>query len=88
MILSELREKIDTLNRELVSLIAKRMEIAREIARIKKQKKLPVFDEKREKAIQEEIQSMARSLGLSAPIMEEIFDLLLRYTRLEMESSP
>ncbi len=86
MNLKELREQIDTINRKLISLLGVRMEIAREIARVKKRERLPVLDAKREDAIKAEIRMLAKEQGLSPTVMEEIFTIVMDYTRLEMES--
>jgi chorismate mutase len=86
MSLSELREEIDGLNRQLVVLLGRRLKIAKEIARIKKKDGLPIFDPVREEKIKAEIRELARAEGLSVPVVEEIFTLLLEYTRLEQEA--
>jgi chorismate mutase len=85
MKLDDLRKEIDALNRELVELLVKRTEVARKIARIKKEAQLPILDADREKKIKDEMRSLARAGRISASFIEEIFDLLLEYTRLEME---
>jgi len=85
MKLMRLREEIDGLNRELVELLGKRTEVARRIARIKKEEQLPMLDVGREQKIKDEMRQLARASRISASFIEEIFDLLLDYTRLEME---
>jgi chorismate mutase len=85
MKLDDLRKEIDTLNRELVELLGKRTEVARRIARIKKEGQLPILDADREQKIKDEMRHLARTSRISASFIEEIFDLLLEYTRLEME---
>ncbi|MBS0625902.1 MAG: chorismate mutase [Verrucomicrobia bacterium] len=86
MTLEVLRTKIDKINREIVHLLGERLKVAREIARIKKDRKLPILDAEREALIHEEIRRLAKEQNLSAPIVEEIFQLLLEYTRIEMEA--
>jgi len=85
MILNELRMQIDALNCQLVELLGKRTEVAREIARIKKRDKLPILDPGRERTIKDEVRQLARANRISVAVVEEMFDLLLEYTRLEME---
>lgn len=85
MKLDELRAQIDAMNRQLVELIGKRTEVARQIARIKKKEKLPILDTEREEGIKEEMRQLARQNALSATVIADMFDLLLGYTRLEME---
>ena len=83
--MKKLRDQIDAVDRQIVALLGKRLEIAREIARVKKREKLPILDAKREALIREELRSLAKEQGLSAPVVEEIFQLILDYSRLEME---
>lgn len=85
MTLQHLREEMDAINGQLVELIGKRTEVARAIARIKKRENLPILDPVRERAIQEEVRRLARANRVSVSVVEEIFRLLLDYTRLEME---
>jgi chorismate mutase len=86
MSIPELRKKIDAMNRKLVELLGERLEVAREIARLKKQERLPILDASREDAIKAEMRVLAKEHGISPPIVEEMFQILLDYTRLEMES--
>ena len=84
MMLSTLRDQIDQINRELVGLLGKRLKIAREIARLKKEYRLPILDSKRESAILEEIKSLATQHQLSSSLVEEIFQIILKRTKIEM----
>lgn len=86
MSLKELRVQIDTINRKLIELLGTRLEVAREIARVKKKERLPILDAKREDAIKAEIRMLAKEQGLSPTVMEEIFTIVMDYTRLEMEA--
>ena len=51
MELSELRNKIDSIDSELVKLFCERMEISSQVAESKRQTGKPVFDPARERAI-------------------------------------
>ncbi len=84
MNLEKLREQIDAINRELVELFGKRLELAKEIARIKKREKLPILDEARERRQYEALRKLATERGLSPMIIEEMFRLFIEYSRLEM----
>ncbi len=55
MQLSDFRERIDTLDAELVNTFSKRMEVAGEIARFKSAEKLPVHDPVREREKLEQV---------------------------------
>lgn len=85
MTLAELRMEIDAMNRELVVLLGRRTEIARQIARVKKKEDLPTLDLDRERTIKDEVRRLARANRLSVPIVEDLFEMLLDYTRMEMD---
>lgn len=85
-LLDTLRLEIDGVNRELISLLGKRIRIAREIARLKRAADLPLLDAGREESILIEMRSLAKEHKLSPPVVEELFQMVLDYTRLEMES--
>jgi len=85
MTLKTLRTEIDAINHDLITLFAKRIAVAKEIARIKYSDQLPVLDEDREKELLKEVGKLAKAKGLSAAVIEEIFILLLAYSRLEMQ---
>lgn len=84
MMLSTLRDQIDRINRELVHLLGRRLAIAKDIARLKKEHKLPILDPERESTILKEIKSLAAQHQLSSVVVEEIFQLILETTRIEM----
>lgn len=81
MDLSEYREKIDEVDRELVRLFAERMDIARGIAEYKKENGLAVFDPSRERkklaSISEMLPDKFKSYGES--LYSHIFELSRAY---------
>lgn len=81
MNLSEYREKIDEVDRELVRLFAERMDIARGIAEYKKENGLAVFDPSRERkklaSISEILPDKFKSYGES--LYSHIFELSRAY---------
>lgn len=58
MNLEEIREKIDTLDRELTALLVKRMEITKEVAAYKQQHDLPIYHPKREQEVLEKVSGL------------------------------
>lgn len=60
MELDDLRKEIDDIDKEMKSLFLKRMEIVKQIALIKKEKSLPVFQKSRE---EEMINSLSSSIN-------------------------
>ena len=88
MTLPELRSQVDGINRQIVSLLGKRLDVCKEIARLKKIQGLPLLDPERESAVIGSVREWARGHSLNPAIVEEIFAILLDYTRLEMELAP
>lgn len=61
MEINDLRKEIDTVDKELVSLFAKRMEISRQVAEYKKANNLPIHVPSRERDILQEVAKLAGS---------------------------
>lgn len=79
--IEELRAEIDKLNKEMVELLAKRMEVAGEIAEYKRQRGLPVHVPEREKQVIENVKNIAKEKGLDEKIAEDIFLKIIEHTR-------
>ena len=62
MNLSEIRQKITSLDTELLHLLSERMEIAKSVAEYKQEQNLPIIDEKREQEILQQIPEIYREL--------------------------
>ena len=73
MNLENLRKIIDEINDEIIALFSKRLGIAKEIAKVKKENKLPVYDPDREEKQRALLRKLAQKHGLSGPVVEEIF---------------
>lgn len=72
MELSDYREKIDSIDKELVKLFVERMDTAAEIARYKKEHGMKVLDSARERAKLNDIASM---------VPEELSEYAFRFIR-------
>lgn len=79
--IEELREEIDKLNKGIIELLAKRMEVAGEIAECKKQRGLPVRVPEREKAVIESVKMLAKEKGLDGKMIEDVFLKIIEHTR-------
>jgi len=79
MTLQDLRSQINTVDEELLKLLAERMDIAREISEIKKLEGLSIVDADREKELLLQIEKKAELLNLPpkevAEIWQKIFEL-------------
>ena len=74
MELSDLRQEIDQLDKELVRLFCARMQVSSKVAEYKREHQLPVLDPVRERALLEKVAALAES--------EELGD----YTRILYET--
>jgi prephenate dehydrogenase len=81
--LREAREHIDAIDRELVTLLQRRGELARRAARAKATLGHPVLDPAREAALLAERRAWADAGGLNPDCLDEIFRAILRLSRME-----
>ncbi len=84
--LKNLRDQMDSIDSEIVVQLGKRVKMAQEIARIKKREGIPILDPTREKEIKAKMRELAKAQGISPLVVEEIIELILDYTRIEMEA--
>lgn len=79
--LTHLRDEIEQVDRALVALIAKRVELARAVGRVKRMRGLPTLDPAREAAIIRRSGMLARENGLAEEDVREIFWHLVGLSR-------
>lgn len=84
MELLELRIELDSLNEEIVSLLAKRRALTQQVAALKKREKLPVFDGNREKLQIEKVRVIAEKYAIDPDVVEKLFEIYVAYCRQEM----
>jgi chorismate mutase len=80
-----MRGIIDQLNAEIIGLFAIRLKVAKEIARIKKEHSLPVHDPVREEQQLQKLRDLAKQKDLSPAVIEEIFELFVDYSKINMK---
>jgi chorismate mutase / prephenate dehydrogenase len=78
MTLDELRQQLDELDGELLSLIARRQAISREIAAAKRSTGYPTRDYQREREVVLGVRRRAEKLGLPGDLAEKVLRLLIR----------
>jgi chorismate mutase/prephenate dehydrogenase len=78
MTLDELRQQLDQLDGELLSLIARRQAISREIAAAKRSTGYPTRDYQREREVVLGVRRRAEQLGLPGDLAEKVLRLLIR----------
>ena len=76
-----LRMELDAVDEQIISLIAKRMAIARGIGRCKEVTKMPVHDGAREQAVGAHWTDAAKKHGLDKDEMEKILAIILGMSR-------
>ena len=83
--LDALRKQVDDTNHEIVSLLAKRLKICQDIAKVKKENDLPILDEGRESVIAKRLETLALEYGLEPHLIQKLFAIFIEYTRDEMK---
>lgn len=85
MNLDDLRREIDSVNHEILELLAKRVSLSKKVAQAKKENNLPIYDPIREKKQMAHILEMAAQLGLSTFVVEEVFRMIVEYSKIVMQ---
>jgi chorismate mutase len=75
------REDIEAVDRELVLLIARRVQLARTIGRAKRARGMPTMDPAREAAVVRRAGELARAAGLDEEVVRQIFWQLVSLAR-------
>jgi len=78
MTLDQLRQELDRLDGDMVSLMARRQAIAREVAAAKRATGYPTRDYQREREVVLGVRRRAEQLGLSGDLAEKVLRLLIR----------
>lgn len=71
-----LRQKIDTIDRELVALLEKRMDTVTKIGQVKKEGNQAVYDEKREQQVLDKVAKLLKNKGYKETITNTYVDLM------------
>jgi chorismate mutase len=87
MTLEELREEIESIDREIVELIARRTYVADTIADVKDRKGLPTTDERQEEQVMDRAGQNAEQFDVDANLVKAIFRLLIELNKVEQRES-
>jgi len=87
MSLAELREEIESIDRELVELIARRTYVADTIAEVKADQDLPTTDEDQETRVMDRAGENAEQFDVDANLVKAIFRLLIELNKVEQRES-
>ena len=83
MTLAELREEIETIDSELVELIARRTYVADTIADVKDRQGLPTTDEAQEQEVMDRAGRNAERFDVDSNLVKAIFRLLIELNKVE-----
>lgn len=78
MDLKQLRKDIDTIDNQVVSLIKKRMSIAKKVGEYKKKNNLPVYSKKREDEILSKLKRKAKKDYI---LFEQVYKKIFSHSR-------
>jgi chorismate mutase-like protein len=71
------REEIDKIDKELLKVLSKRMEIIKDISKIKKQQKIPVLQKKRIETMLKDRRKLAEKYKLNPDFIEKLYKGLI-----------
>jgi chorismate mutase/prephenate dehydrogenase len=81
--LAQVREQLASRDQEIVALLAERMRLIREVARVKAEKGLPSFDREREGAHLDDLLAKAQDIGIPDDLVRDVFGRLFAASRRE-----
>lgn len=81
--LASLRDQLAEKDQELVAILAERMRLIREVARVKADRGLPSFDREREGAHLDDLLARAADVGVPDDVVRDVFARLFAASRLE-----
>ncbi|GAB7017387.1 chorismate mutase [Halostagnicola sp. A-GB9-2] len=87
MDLEELREEIQTIDQELVELIAQRTYVADTIAAVKEDRDLPTTDEKQEEQVMERAGENAEQFDLDRNLVKATFRMLIELNKVHQREN-
>jgi chorismate mutase/prephenate dehydrogenase len=79
--LEGLRVQIDTIDRQLVELLAQRLQVVQKVTKVKQQHELPTFHPAREENLISARRAQAADTGLDPDYIEDLFRTVLRHSR-------
>lgn len=77
-VLNHLRQEIDALDRELIQLFAKRLELVSQVGKVKHEKGLPIYAPDRELAMLQARREEAAKAGISPQLIEDVLRRIMR----------
>ena len=78
--LEEYRKQIDKIDEHIVKLFSQRFELVKQIGKIKQKNKIPVVDNNRFQQVLEKVKKIAEKQGISKDFIEEIYNIIHKYS--------
>jgi chorismate mutase len=85
MEIEKLRKDIDQLDDDLLNILSKRKQIAKEIGKIKKKKGTDILDSDRESELIKRVMGKSADLGLDEDNVKLIFEMILEDSKKEQK---
>ena len=85
MDITQLRTKIDHIDRTIIEALAKRLALCPAIAEYKQEKHVPIEDPEREGKLLSSRTAWARDLGISSAVIEDIYASILEESKTRQE---
>jgi chorismate mutase len=79
--LDHLREEVDMVDDQILCLLAKRMDIIKQIALEKKNNQLPLFDKDRENMMKKNWINKSKKYNMNHTFIKKIFDEILQMSK-------
>lgn len=87
MNIEEARKEIDKIDDDMIELLAKRKDLIKKIALIKKGLNKSVIDEEREQEIMERLKKISKEKGLDENFISSIYEIIVKNSRDEQDNS-
>lgn len=78
--IEEYRKEIDTINREIIDLLAKRAALSHKIGEIKKTEGKEIYDPSREERILNKVAEIATEKGINPELTKDIFKTIFKFS--------
>jgi len=85
--IEKLRKEIDGIDDSIIQSLAKRKNLIKEIATIKKKQNKPIIDEEREQQITERLKKIATENDLDENFVISIYKIILKNSREEQKTA-
>ena len=79
--MEKLRKEIEKVDKKIITLLAKRFILTKEIGVFKEKNNLPIYDEKREEELLESLEKEAKKLNIPPPLIKRLYKEIFEESR-------